>query len=426
MIWNQFVSHLRTLLQRLADSPETAADEVLAAYGREHQRLGSRDRGQLADAFFAVLRRRDLWVAWVLAHGEPGEPGEGLALLASQQVGSLTWAEAWGPDQQAWLRQAQAAFDGGWGTAAQRLHWPQWLLDALQSQDVPDLQGLAQALLVPAPVDLRVNVQKAKRDKLLSALQAQDWPVQATPYSPWGLRLEQRRSLKQTEWFQAGMLEVQDEGSQLLSALLGAKRGETVVDFCAGAGGKTLALGAMMRDQGRLMAMDVSAARLAAMQPRLKRAGLTSVYSMALQDERDARLQGWRGKASRVLVDAPCTGLGTLRRNPELKWRLTPAAVTAYASRQRDILQAAARLVQPGGRLVYATCSLLQEENEDIAQAFTAEHRDFRPVDAQEALAPVVKDDAQRNRLCANGYLRLWPHVHGTDGFFAAVWQRVD
>lgn len=424
MYWNHFVAQLRALLSRLDAQPEVAADEVLAHFAREHPRLGGRDRGQLADAFFAVLRQRALWEGWVASTGEPGESGEGLALLVADQLGWDFVVPAWRDEQRAWLNHAKAKLAAGWGHEAQRFNLPTWLVDALKRQDVPDLAGLAHALTKPASLDVRVNTQTAKRDKLLAAMREQGWEVEATRYSPWGLRLGQRRSLKNTTWFESGAIEVQDEGSQLLAAVLGAKRGETVVDFCAGAGGKTLSLGAMMRNQGRLLALDVSAARLSAMAPRLQRAGLSCVYSMAIQDEHDARLQTWRAKASRVLVDAPCSGLGTLRRSPELKWRLTPDDVQAYAQRQRAILASAARLVQPGGRLVYATCSLLRQENEEVALDFTAEHTDFKPVAAESTLAAVVKSDVERASLCRDGFLRLWPHVHESDGFFAAVWQK--
>lgn len=429
MYWTQFAPHLQALLKQFDVSPDAAADEVLAIYRRAHPKLGGRDRAQLADAFFAVLRQRGLWSAWIAATGEPADArgqGEGLALLAAQH---LAWAEMqadWSEAQRTWAAQAQAQLAAGWGSDAQRMNLPEWLVSALQAQAVPDVAALAEALNQAAPLDLRVNALKSKRDKLLVEMQAQGWPVQAMAYSPWGLRLAQRRSLKNTEWFESGALEVQDEGSQLLAALVGAKRGETVVDFCAGAGGKTLTMGAMMRDQGRLLAMDVSAARLGGMAPRLQRAGLRSVYSMALRDERDERLQAWRGKAQRVLVDAPCSGLGTLRRSPELKWRLQPSDIAQYAARQREILQAAARLVQPGGRLVYATCSLLAEENEQVALDFEQQHPMFTAVPAQEALTSTVKSSDARASLCAGPYLRLWPHIHGTDGFFAAVWQRAD
>jgi len=215
---------------------------------------------------------------------------------------------------------------------------------------------------------------------------------------------------------------VQDEGSQLLALMLDAKRSEMVVDFCAGAGGKTLALGASMRNTGRLYAFDVSGHRLAALKPRLARSGLSNVYPTQIAHERDDRIKRLAGKIDRVLVDAPCSGLGTLRRNPDLKWRQTPQAIAELQVKQAAILASAARMLKPGGRLVYATCSLLDAENEEIAQAFEAAHPQFSKLDAAEVLNKAHVAHAEK--LVENGYLRLWPHQHQTDGFFAAVWEK--
>jgi len=220
---------------------------------------------------------------------------------------------------------------------------------------------------------------------------------------------------------------VQDEGSQLLALLLDAKRGEMVVDFCAGAGGKTLAIGATMRSTGRLYAFDTSAHRLDALKPRLARSGLSNVHPAAIAHERDERVKRLAGKIDRVLVDAPCSGLGTLRRNPDLKWRQSPESVQELTAKQAAILASAARLAKPGGRLIYATCSLLAEENEAIADAFSAAQPDFTPLPAGELLAQLKVPQAAS--LASGGddgqrHLRLWPHRHQTDGFFAAVWQR--
>jgi 16S rRNA (cytosine967-C5)-methyltransferase len=217
-------------------------------------------------------------------------------------------------------------------------------------------------------------------------------------------------------------VEVQDEGSQLLALLLAPKRNDTVVDFCAGAGGKTLALGAMMRNTGRLYAMDTSAHRLEGLKPRALKSGIQEVHTLVLAHEHDDRLARMAAKADRVLVDAPCSGLGTLRRNPDLQWRVTPQDIQALQAVQLSILQSAARLVKPGGRLVYATCSLLTQENEAVAQAFEAGQRDWARLDAAELLQAAGVEAAPS--LCRQGYLRLWPHRHHTDGFFAAVWQR--
>lgn len=202
-----------------------------------------------------------------------------------------------------------------------------------------------------------------------------------------------------------------------------------VVDFCAGAGGKTLAIGASMRNTGRLYAFDVSGHRLDALKPRLARSGLSNVHPAAIAHERDDRVKRLAGKIDRVLVDAPCSGLGTLRRNPDLKWRQSPKAIDELVAKQTSILDSAARLLKPGGRLVYATCSVLPQENEAIAEAFSAAHPDFQLLDASELLEQLKVEGAKG--LCSGGasgssYLRLWPHLHQTDGFFAAIWAKKD
>ncbi len=232
------------------------------------------------------------------------------------------------------------------------------------------------------------------------------------------MRVNGRPLLAKHPWLDDGRLEVQDEGSQLIAHIVAPKRNDLVVDFCAGAGGKTLALGALMRSQGRLYAFDVVDRRLANMKPRLARSGLSNVHPELIAHERDTRIKRLSGKADRVLVDAPCTGFGTLRRNPDLKWRHTEAALGELTAKQTSILDAAATLVKPGGRLVYATCSLLPEENEAIVEHFLARHADFREGDAAAELARagIALDTGPR--------LKVAPDTHGCDGFFAAVLER--
>jgi 16S rRNA (cytosine967-C5)-methyltransferase len=308
---------------------------------------------------------------------------------------------------------------------------------------------LVQALEQPAPLDLRVNTLKARREAVQAELAERGVASTATPWSPWGLRIDGKPALHKLDVFLRGDVEVQDEGSQMLALLTDAKRGEMVVDFCAGAGGKTLALGAAMRNTGRLYAMDISGHRLAALKPRLARSGLSNVYPIQIAHERDDRIKRLAGKIDRVLIDAPCSGLGTLRRNPDLKWRQTEAAVAELQAKQQAILASAARLVKPGGRLVYATCSLLADENEAVCAAFDAAPAaaQWEPLPVADVLeasgvvggASLTQDSrlanppaAEAGDTAAHGagsvstgrYLQLWPHRHATDGFFAAVWQR--
>ncbi|MBK7022211.1 MAG: RsmB/NOP family class I SAM-dependent RNA methyltransferase [Sulfuritalea sp.] len=304
-------------------------------------------------------------------------------------------------------------------TLAEQLDLPDWLVERLAPRmPAEELLALARALNTPAPLDLRVNSIKADREGVIARLAADGIAAAPTPYSPLGLRLKAKPYLAKNPAYLDGSIEVQDEGSQLLGFLLQPKRGEMVVDFCAGAGGKTLVLGAMMRSTGRLYAFDVSDKRLAKLKPRAARAGLSNVHPACLCGENDTRVKRLHGKADRVLVDAPCSGLGTLRRNPDLKWRQSPQSVAELTAKQAAILAAASRLLRPGGRLVYATCSILAEENEDIVDAFLAAHADFHRLPAQEVLA------AQGIAIDCGADMRLSPQKHGTDGFYAAVLER--
>uniref|UniRef100_UPI000C32F8B3 RsmB/NOP family class I SAM-dependent RNA methyltransferase n=1 Tax=Macromonas nakdongensis TaxID=1843082 RepID=UPI000C32F8B3 len=402
-----------------------------ARYTNDHSQVGPRERHTLADLVYAVLREWPRLRWWLRSAPADLPPPKGLAPARRQARrlallvcgGADAWlAQAATDDERAWLAHCATAELPREAPPEARHLLPLWLAERLQAELGDGFAALAEALNRPAPLDLRLNPLKAKRPALLQRLRDAGWAAEATPYSPWGMRLAGKVALHGEAWFQEGLAEVQDEGSQLLALLLEAKRNEVVVDFCAGAGGKTLALGAVMRNTGRLYAFDTSAHRLDALQPRLQRSGLNNVFPMAIAHEQDERVLRLRGKADRVLVDAPCSGLGTLRRSPDLKWRQKPTEVAELAALQGRILASAARLVKPGGRLVYATCSLLTEENEAVAQAFGASHRDFRPLAADAVLEHAGVP--QGASLCRSGYLRLWPHLHQTDGFFAAVWER--
>jgi len=303
--------------------------------------------------------------------------------------------------------------------AAVRTDLPDWLWDMLVADyDEAQAERIAHAMLNPAPLDLRVNLARTSREDARARLAAEGVEAQPTPYSPAGLRVTGKPAINRHAVFRDGLIEVQDEGSQVLACLLGARRGEMVADYCAGAGGKTLAVAMLMRGTGRIYAMDVSARRLAALRLRAARAGVTNVHVIALSGDNDVRAKRLAGKLDRVLVDAPCSGFGTLRRNPDLKWRHAQQAVAELTQKQRTILRAASRLVKPGGRLVYATCSILKAENEAIADEFLASSPDFESLSCEAVLAE------QRIPLAAGPRMRLWTHLHGTDGFFAAAFER--
>jgi 16S rRNA (cytosine967-C5)-methyltransferase len=410
---------LTTELIRAVLKLEAPADGVVSAFFRQHRDLGPRERHALAETAYAVLRRRSLLLHQ--AQSGTGALERRLAILGWSGDQNLLRG-ALGPNEQQWRQQVRAIDPAGFSEKL-RHNLPDWLASALRTQLGDDeFWPLVAALDAPAPLDLRVNVLKARRDDVLAALHKAGLNAAPTPFSPIGIRLAGKPALNKLDLFTRGDVEVQDEGSQLLALLVDAKRGEMVVDFCAGAGGKTLALGAAMRSTGRLYAFDVSGHRLAALKPRMARSGLSNVHPAQIAHERDDRIKRLAGKIDRVLVDAPCSGLGTLRRNPDLKWRQSPQALLELQAKQAAILVGASRLVKPGGRLVYATCSLLKEENEQIAEAFGAEHADFKPLAADEALAKAHVERA--GELVRDGYLRLWPHRQATDGFFAAVWQR--
>jgi 16S rRNA (cytosine967-C5)-methyltransferase len=398
---------------------DAPADSTVSAFFRQHKNLGQRERACLAETVYALLRERIKFQN--LAQSGSGSMHRRLAMLAWRGNAAFLRG-ALSPAEVHWLEQVQA-IDPMSLASKMRHNMPEWLAEPLLARlGEEEFWQLATALNEAAPLDLRVNALKLKREEAQEQLKAAGIVAVPTPYSPLGLRIDGKPALQKLELFTSGGVEVQDEGSQLLALLLAPKRGEMVVDFCAGAGGKTLALGAAMRNTGRLYAFDVSGHRLTALKPRLARSGLSNVYPAQIAHERDDRIKRLAGKIDRVLVDAPCSGLGTLRRNPDLKWRQSPKGVAELQDKQRAILASAARLVKPGGRLVYATCSLLDAENEVIAAEFAAAHPEFKPLDAAECLAKSQVEGAEA--LTEAGALRLWPHRHATDGFFAAVWER--
>jgi 16S rRNA (cytosine967-C5)-methyltransferase len=399
------------------------ADAVVSRYFRDNRSLGPRERATLAETVYTVLRKKLLFDH--LSPSGSGPKERRMAILGFHGPRDFL-KSALSEQEKSWLDQCDAINPQDL-LERHRHNLPEWLAQPLKEQLGADFWPLVESLNQPAPLDLRVNTLHDKRADVQQELKLAGIASKATPYSPWGLRLEGKPALGKLDAFARGAVEVQDEGSQLLALLLDAKRGEMVVDFCAGAGGKTLAIGATMRNTGRLYAFDTSAHRLDALKPRLARSKLSNVHPAAIAHERDERIKRLAGKIDRVIVDAPCSGLGTLRRNPDLKWRQSPQSVQEMSVKQGAILQSAARLLKPGGRLVYATCSLLPQENEAIAQAFSQANPEFSLLAVGELLAQLKLDNAAN--LCSGGeggldYLRLWPHRHGTDGFFAATWVK--
>jgi 16S rRNA (cytosine967-C5)-methyltransferase len=389
------------------------ADVTLSRYFKDHPRLGGRERGAIAECVYAVLRNKTFYTDF-----SGGATMRRLVLMGMLDTVGLDALGGLTEEETAFLTRIQE-MDRSLLPAKQRANLPDWLYEKFVAQyGEEETQQLAAVLNTPAPLDLRVNSLKADREKVIAELATAPIVAEPTPYAPLGLRIRKKPQLQNLPLFKDGAIEVQDEGSQVLAQLLGARRGEMVVDFCAGAGGKTLALGAIMRNSGRLYAFDVSEKRLAKLKPRMARSGLSNVHPVVIAHERDAKVKRLAGKIDRVLVDAPCSGMGTLRRNPDVKWRQQEGGIAEMTEKQASILDGAARLVKFGGRLVYATCSLLDEENDAIVQGFLAAHSDFELVPVSKVLAE------QRIDLEMGDTLKMLPHKHGTDGFFAAVLER--
>lgn len=402
---------------QLACELKHPADTVLRDFFRNNRGLGSHDRPFIAETVFSVLRNKRLLEATVAL---PDARRLVIASLLKLQGLSI---KALQPliqrADESWLIEVKRSRSEELPWAV-RLSLPDWVWQRLEKQRGETAAvRLGRALLAQAPLDLRVNTLIASRDQVLKALSASGLNAGATPYSPLGVRLEGKPAINQHELYLSGAVEVQDEGSQLLGMLVAPRRREMVVDFCAGAGGKTLLLGAMMQNRGRLYAFDISDKRLDALKQRLKRSQLSNVHAQRIGSERDPRIKRLSGKIDRVLVDAPCSGMGTLRRNPDIKWRQSPQSVDELIDKQRRILAASAQLLKPGGRLVYATCSLLREENEQVVEDFVAAHNgDFVSVDCQAVL------ESQHINIQTGRYFQVSPDSHECDGFFAAILER--
>lgn len=424
------------LLQALEETLalKAPADSVLRRFFRSHAELGRRDRGVIAETVFDVLRHRRRYAHFA-------EAGEGsyalrLAWLSLARRGLIDAGDilsradqrSWplglprpGEREAAWLARAQAT-EASVLSPAVALSLPDHLYAALVSRYGPaEALALGQSLLEPASLQLRANTLKTDARALASRLASEGVTATMRDDIPGALEVADHPALERSAAFAAGEFEVQDAGSQLLALLVGARRGQTIMDFCAGAGGKTLALAAAMQSTGQVFACDVSTARLQRLRPRLVRSGASNVQPFAIDSLSDPKLDRLTRRVDAVLVDAPCSGSGTLRRNPDLKWRMGALDVQRLVIEQREILKAAAKLVKPGGVLVYATCSLHADENEAQAQWFEAEHPGFEREDAAQVLKAAgarLSEDAFRERALA-----LAPHRHGTDAFYGIRWR---
>jgi 16S rRNA (cytosine967-C5)-methyltransferase len=417
------------------EAAKAPADDIVGNYFRRHRFAGVKDRAAISEHLYAVLRRRAV-IDWYLERVQPGiapAPRErvlaALVLVEEWRVEAIDRACDGDRFRPAPLDRAERlllealsgkSLDHPAMPRAVRLNYPAWLDAALAERFGERLGPEMAAMAEAAPLDLRVNQLKSSRSDARKALEAAGIEALPTALAPTGLRVRARIPLATLELFKTGCVEVQDEGSQLAALLAEAKPGMRVVDFCAGAGGKTLALAAQMQNKGHLVACDISAKRLERSGVRLRRAGISNVERRALSTERDKWVKHHEQSFDRVFVDAPCTGTGTWRRNPDAKWRLTQTDLDELVALQARILDSAARLAKPGGRLIYATCSLLPAENERQISSFLDRHPGFRMLPIGQVWAHAF------GRPCPEpgDMLRLTPATHGTDGFFVAVLER--
>jgi 16S rRNA (cytosine967-C5)-methyltransferase len=425
-------ARLQTVIELLEqiDSSGRPADRVVHDALRGRRYIGSKDRREISERVFWHLRRKARLEWWLAKAGGGRAPRDRLlaelVLTEGQGVPELAQlfdAQHYGPakltdKEKAWLKQlAGKRLDDPGQPPEVRGECPPWLYPCFGK----DADERLKALLEEAPTDLRVNELKATREEAMERLRAEGVETTPTPLSPLGLRLAARVNLAETESFKKGFVEVQDEGSQVVSLLTGAAPGMRVVDFCAGAGGKTLALAARMNNSGSIQALDILKGRLDRAAQRAKRAGAHNITRRLLKNQRDPWIKRQRRKADRVLVDAPCSGSGAWRRNPDARWNMTETGLGELIDLQAEILDSAWRMVKPGGRLIYATCSLLPEENEKQVERFLEGHADFvlKPWRGvwEEAVGTPPPDGG-------DGMLLLTPERHGTDGFFAAVLER--
>ena len=414
------------------DGVARPADAVVSAWFRVRRHIGDQDRGRIYDLLYTLLRHHARLGWWLAQHGRPTSPRDRLLAwlvldggMEPDEVDGLFSGGSFAPacltdEERKLLKKLQGGtLDHPAMPDEVLAECPVWAVASLRRRFGDAFRREMAALLTAAPLDLRVNPLKTAREVMLRALWDLGLRAEASRMAPFGIRLTERPPLASLPMLRSGEVEIQDEGSQLVAMLVDAQPGEQVVDFCAGAGGKTLAIAAQMANKGHVVACDVLANRLKRSAERFRRAGLHNIETRPLTSERDRWVKRHKGSFDRVLVDAPCSGTGTWRRNPDARWRVLGPGLENLLPLQAAILISAARLVKPGGRLVYATCSLLPEENEEQIAAFLVAHPVFQIVPLREA-APQLTGSAHPD------FLSLTPARHDTDGFFAAVMRRDD
>lgn len=423
---------LNDILQSWRNEKRIPADKIIDRYFKDRRFIGSKDRAYIGELVYWVLRNLSLlkFLCPALQNLDEGRILVFTALILRKEYplaelkafcdGSHYAPHTITPNELELLAHPVKETP----PLHVRLNYPQWLEDELRASLNGDFEEALKALSEQAHTDLRANTLKTSRDALVAALNAEGFACQPTPTSPIGVRLEKRAPIFTSPLFKAGHFEVQDEGSQMVAGIVDASSGMKVIDFCAGAGGKTLAIAAQMKNKGRILAWDISQKRLTQIKDRLKRAGVDNVQIHVLESENDSFIKRHKASADRVLVDAPCSGTGTWRRNPDLKWRFTAQDLQEVRSLQESILQSASRLVVKGGRLIYATCSLLISENDEQVEKFIKNNGNFRVVCVKKVWNKVCTGDEAESDDSAVSYLSVAPHQDGVDGFFAAILER--
>ena len=423
------ISAVIELLDKI-DRSYSQAEEVVASYMRGRRYIGSKDRRFVSETVYSMLRHtahlnwwtrtgssRDKMIAY-LARIESIAPHDLKQIFDGKEYSPPPL----NPTEMGTIltKSREPTTDSDLPTWI-RAEFPKWLYADMASYWGEDFLTEAQALNMRAPVDLRVNTLKASVNRALEILKNDGLVAEPTPLSPIGLRLAERRNIQMTTALRGGFVEIQDEGSQLISLMADAEAGQKTIDFCAGGGGKTLALAAAMRDGGPLLACDTDQSRLEKFGPRLQRAGVSNINRHHLTGPEDPWMREHRSSAERVLVDVPCSGSGAWRRAPASKWRLTADALQRYTTMQAVILDQASLLVKPGGRLIYATCSVLPQENEDQIQAFLSRAEMFRRLPIGTLWEKIIGGTCPSQ----GDHLSLTPARTQTDGFFCAVLEKL-
>ncbi len=441
------IGHTVELFQEIDShaGTSTPADRIASDFSRKRSYLGSHDRRFISETVYGMIRHRRLIEALLERFLDEApafnklnaQPQRILPLyeafrsasevfhlvdgLELPQVPPEKWREFFPDlDQQAYCRWLLGHRDLAFLPNDQniklgvRYSFQDWMVEKWDGELGTEAEPLLSCLNTPSPITLRVNTMKATREECHGRLKKEGIETELTKFSPFGLTAKKRFNIQTSAAFQEGWFEVQDEGSQLIAMACSPQSGVKIIDSCAGAGGKTLQLASSMKDAGEIVAMDTEPARLQELSRRAERAGFRCITTIPT---RDASPESLSQSGDCVLVDAPCTGTGTIRRSPWLKWSITESIVEEYAARQQEILSSNAQYVRLGGRLVYATCSLFRAENSDVVQSFLSSHPDFSLIPINLVLGPLgINGD--------HGTLTLYPHRYGTDGFFVAVMKK--